>query len=202
MIAATSLTQLAVFLAVAAIIAPLARRLGIGSALGYIFAGVLIGPHGIGLVFSVYEVQTILHIAEFGVVLLLFLIGLELRPRRFWAMRNAVFGVGAAQVLVTAALLTGAGLLLGLETPIALFLGIALSLSSTALALQVLDEKGELRARHGRVAFSSTRRASCARGTGGWLFPCCCFRTSRRSRPLPWCRCLPRPPSLRAISQF
>lgn len=154
MIAATSLTQLAVFLAVAAIIAPLARRLGIGSALGYIFAGVLIGPHGIGLVFSLYEVQTILHIAEFGVVLLLFLIGLELRPRRFWAMRNAVFGVGAAQVLVTAALLTGAGLLLGLETPIALFLGIALSLSSTALALQVLDEKGELRARHGRVAFS------------------------------------------------
>ncbi len=154
MIAATSLTQLAVFLAVAAIIAPLARRLGIGSALGYIFAGVLIGPYGIGLVFSLYEVQTILHIAEFGVVLLLFLIGLELRPRRFWAMRNAVFGVGAAQVLVTAALLTGAGLLLGLETPIALFLGIALSLSSTALALQVLDEKGELRARHGRVAFS------------------------------------------------
>ena len=105
----TSLTQLAVFLAVAAIIAPLARRCGMGSALGYIFAGVLIGPYGIGLVFSLYEVQTILHIAEFGVVLLLFLIGLELRPRRFWAMRNAVFGVGAAQVFVTAALLTCAG---------------------------------------------------------------------------------------------
>jgi len=150
----TSLTQLAVFLAVAAIIAPLARRCGMGSALGYIFAGVLIGPYGIGLVFSLYEVQTILHIAEFGVVLLLFLIGLELRPRRFWAMRNAVFGVGAAQVFVSTALLTGAGLLLGLEAPIALFLGIALSLSSTALALQVLDEKGDLRARHGRVAFS------------------------------------------------
>jgi len=150
----TSLTQLAIFLAVAAIIAPLARRCGVGSALGYIFAGVLIGPYGIGLVYSLYEVQTILHIAEFGVVLLLFLIGLELRPRRFWAMRNAVFGVGAAQVFVTAALLTGAGLLLGLETSIALFLGIALSLSSTALALQVLDEKGDLRARHGRVAFS------------------------------------------------
>lgn len=151
---ATSLTQLAVFLAVAAIIAPLARRCGIGSALGYIFAGVLIGPYGIGLVFSLYEVQTILHIAEFGVVLLLFLIGLELRPRRFWAMRQAIFGVGAAQVVVTAALLTGAGLYLGLAAPIALFLGIALSLSSTALALQVLDEKGDLRARHGRVAFS------------------------------------------------
>jgi len=150
----TSLTQLAVFLAIAAIIAPLARRCGIGSALGYIFAGVLIGPYGIGLVFSLYEVQTILHIAEFGVVLLLFLIGLELRPRRFWAMRQAVFGVGAAQVIITAALLTGAGLLLDLSPAIALFLGIALALSSTALALQVLDEKGELRARHGRVAFS------------------------------------------------
>jgi len=154
MIEATSLTQLAVFLAVAAIIAPLARRCRIGSALGYIFAGVLIGPYGIGLVYSLYEVQTILHIAEFGVVLLLFLIGLELRPRRFWAMRHAVFGVGAAQVFITAALITGGGLLLSLSPPIALFLGIALSLSSTALALQVLDEKGELRARHGRVAFS------------------------------------------------
>ncbi len=151
---ATSLPQLAIFLAVAAIVAPLARRLGIGSAIGYIFAGVLIGPYGLGLVYSLYEVQTILHIAEFGVVLLLFLIGLELRPRRFWAMRHAVFGVGAAQVFVTAALLTAAGLLLGLSTATALFLGIALSLSSTALALQVLDEKGELRARHGRVAFS------------------------------------------------
>ena len=154
MMEATTLTQLAVFLAVAAIIAPLARRCGIGSALGYIFAGVLIGPYGIGLVYSLYEVQNILHIAEFGVVLLLFLIGLELKPRRFWAMRNAVFGVGAAQVFTTAALLAGGGLLLGLSPAIALFLGVALSLSSTALALQVLDEKGELRARHGRAAFS------------------------------------------------
>ena len=154
MMEATTLTQLAVFLAVAAIIAPLARRCGIGSALGYIFAGVLIGPYGIGLVYSLYEVQNILHIAEFGVVLLLFLIGLELKPRRFWAMRNAVFGVGAAQVFTTAAMLAGGGLLLGLSPAIALFLGVALSLSSTALALQVLDEKGELRARHGRAAFS------------------------------------------------
>jgi len=151
---ATSLTLLAIFLAVAAIVAPLARRCGIGSALGYIFAGVLIGPYGIGLVYSLYEVETIRHIAEFGVVLLLFLIGLELRPRRFWAMRQAVFGVGAAQVVISTALLTGAGLYLGLNMPVALFLGIALSLSSTALALQVLDEQGELRARHGRVGFS------------------------------------------------
>lgn len=151
---ATSLTQIAIFLAVAAIIAPLARRAGIGAALGYIFAGVLIGPYGIGLVYSLYEVKTILHIAEFGVVLLLFLIGLELRPRRFWAMRQAVFGVGAAQVVITAVLLTGACLYIGLEPPIALFVGIALSLSSTAMAIQVLDEKGELTARHGRVGFS------------------------------------------------
>lgn len=149
-----SLTQLAIFLAVAAIVAPLARRFRIGSALGYIFAGVLIGPYGVGLVYSLYEVQTIRHSAEFGVVLLLFLIGLELRPKRFWAMRQAVFGVGAAQVVITAVLLTGAGLLLDLRPSVALFLGIALSLSSTALALQVLDEKGELRARHGRVGFS------------------------------------------------
>ncbi len=151
---ATSLTQLAIFLAVAAIVAPLARRLGIGSALGYIFAGVLIGPYGVGLVFSLYDVHSIQHIAQFGIVLLLFLIGLELRPRRFWAMRNAVFGVGAAQVFLTTVLFAGIGLFLGLTAPIAIFVGIALSMSSTPLALQLLEEKGELGTRHGRVGFS------------------------------------------------
>lgn len=150
----SSLTQIAVFLAAAAIIAPLARRFKIGSALGYLLAGVMIGPFGLGLVYSLYEVETILHVAEFGVVLLLFLIGLELRPRRFWAMRQTVFGVGGAQVSLSAVLLVAAAMWLGLELRPALFLGLALALSSTALVLQVLEEKGELRTRHGRVAFS------------------------------------------------
>src|SRR5581483_8400265 len=100
-----TLTQVALFLAAAVVAAPLAKLLGIGNVLGYLFVGVLIGPFGLGFVYSVYEVTSILHFAEFGVVLLLFLIGLELRPRRLWSMRAAIFGLGGAQVLVSAALL-------------------------------------------------------------------------------------------------
>lgn len=148
-----TLTQVALFLAAAVVAAPLAKLLGIGNVLGYLFVGVLIGPFGLGFVYSVYEVTSILHFAEFGVVLLLFLIGLELRPRRLWSMRAAIFGLGGAQVLVSAALLAAIALLFGLAWPTALFAGLALSLSSTAFALQVLEEKGELALRHGRMAF-------------------------------------------------
>ncbi len=150
----SGLTQLAVFLAAAAIVAPLARRAKLSSVLGYLMAGVVIGPFGVGLVVSLYEVGTILHVAEFGVALLLFLIGLELRPKRFWAMRKAIFGVGPAQVILSAAILAGLGMLVGVEWQVAIFIGLALSLSATPLALQILEEKGELRQRHGRVAIS------------------------------------------------
>lgn len=150
----TTLLHLALLLAAAAIAAPIARWLKIGTVLGYLAAGVLLGPYGIGQAFSIYQAKEILHISEFGVVLLLFLIGLELRPGRLWSMRAAIFGLGGAQVAITSALLAALGWMAGLAPTLALFLGLALSLSSTAFALQVLEEKGELKARHGRLAFS------------------------------------------------
>lgn len=149
-----TLTQVALFLAAAVVAAPLAKLLRIGNVLGYLLVGVLIGPFGVGFVYSVYEVSSVLHFAEFGVVLLLFLIGLELRPRRLWALRSSIFGLGGAQVALTALVLAGIAMGLGLAWPAALFAGLALSLSSTAFALQLLEEKGELALRHGRLAFA------------------------------------------------
>jgi len=148
------LIQVAVFLAAAAIAAPLGRFLRLGAVLGYLVAGIIIGPFGIGLIYSLYDVENILHFAEFGVVMLLFVIGLELRPVRLWSMRSAIFGLGSVQLLTTAAVLAVIGLGVGLGFRQALFVGLALSLSSTAFALQLLEEKGELTTRHGRLAFS------------------------------------------------
>ena len=149
-----TLTQVALFLAAAVIAAPLAKLLRIGNVLGYLLVGVLIGPFGLGFVYSVYEVSSVLRFAQFGVVLLLFLIGLELRPKRLWAMRAAIFGLGGAQVVLTTLLLAIIAMGFGLSPPAALFAGLALSLSSTAFALQLLEEKGELTLRHGRLAFA------------------------------------------------
>jgi len=143
-----------VFLAAAAIAAPLGRYLGIGAVLGYLAAGVVIGPYVLGPLYALDDVETVLHFGEFGVVLLLFVIGLELRPIRLWSMRSSIFGLGAAQLVLTASVLAGICLLLEVSFAQALFIGLALSLSSTAFALQVLEEKGELTARHGRLAFS------------------------------------------------
>src|SRR5262245_62721274 len=149
-----TLTQVALVLAAAVVAAPLAKLLRIGNVLGYLLVGVLIGPFGVGFVYSVYEVRSVLHFAEFGVVLLLFLIGLELRPKRLWAMRAAIFGLGGAQVILSALLLAAIAMGFGLLPSAALFAGLALSLSSTAFALQLLEEKGELALRHGRLAFA------------------------------------------------
>lgn len=149
-----SLFEVALLLAAAAIAAPIAKWLKVGTVLGYLLAGMLLGPFGVGKAFSVYEAKEILHIAEFGVILLLFLIGLELRPKRLWAMRTSIFGFGGAQVTGTALLICPFAMAFGLPFLPALFLGLALSLSSTAFALQVLEEKGELSARHGRAAFA------------------------------------------------
>jgi glutathione-regulated potassium-efflux system protein KefB len=149
-----TLTQLALFLAAAVVAAPLGKLLRIGNVLGYLLVGVLIGPFGAGFVYSVYDVNSVLHFAEFGVVLLLFLIGLELRPKRLWAMRAAIFGLGGAQVALSALVLAAIAIALGLAWPAALFAGLALSLSSTAFSLQILEEKGELALRHGRLAFA------------------------------------------------
>lgn len=148
------LIQVAVFLAAAAIAAPLGRFLRVGSVIGYLAAGVIIGPFALGPLYALDDVGKLLHFGEFGVVMLLFVIGLELRPVRVWAMRSAIFGLGAAQLISTAIVLAAIGVVAGLATGEALFIGLGLSLSSTAFALQVLEEKGEINTRHGRLAFS------------------------------------------------
>lgn len=149
------LMQAAVFLAAAAIAAPIAKKLNISSVLGYLAAGILIGPYGLSFVYTVYEVEGILHFAEYGVALLLFLIGLELRPMRLWTMRSSIFGLGAGQVIITSALMTPVvAYAFGIGWDKSVFVALALSLSSTAFVLQVLEEKGELTSRHGRSAFS------------------------------------------------
>jgi len=145
------LMQSAVFLGAAVIAVPISRRLGLGSVLGYLAAGAAIGPWGFGLI---SDVKNILHFAEFGVVLLLFVIGLELQPSRLWTMRRPVFGLGGLQVTVTALLIAAAALSFGLEWRAALVAGLALALSSTAFALQLLAEKQQMTTRHGRTAFS------------------------------------------------
>ena len=149
-----TLAEIAVLLAALAIAAPLAKWLGMGTVLGYLGAGVLLGPFGIQRIFSATEAKELLHFAEFGVVLLLFLIGLELKPKRLWAMRSSIFGLGGAQVGLTALVLAVGGATTGLAPLPALFIGLVLALSSTAFALQVLEETGELSARHGRLAFA------------------------------------------------
>ncbi len=145
------LEQAAALLLVAVLFVPLFRIARLGAVLGYLAAGMLIGPWGLGLA---GDVEATMEIAEFGVVLLLFLIGLELEPRRLWVLRRTVFGLGGAQVLVTGFLLAMAGFLLGLEWRSALVAGLALAMSSTALVLTSLAERGQLTAKHGREAFA------------------------------------------------
>src|SRR5262249_12926815 len=152
--ATAQLIQVAVFLAAAAIAAPLGRYLRMGAVLGYLAAGVVIGPWVLGPYYALDDVDKVLHFGEFGVVMLLFVIGLELRPVRLWAMRSAIFGLGTAQLVLTGLAIAAIGVGLGVSTGPALFIGLALALSSTAFALQVLEEKGELITRHGRLAFA------------------------------------------------
>jgi len=145
------LEQTAVFLLTAVLLVPLFRRAKLGAVIGYLAAGIVIGPHGLKLI---SDPAATLQFAEFGVVLLLFLIGLELEPRRLWVMRRHVFGLGGAQVAVTGAALAAAALALGLDWRAATIAGLGLALSSTALVLQSLAERGQLASRHGREAFA------------------------------------------------
>ena len=144
------LPQVAVFLIAACLAVPLSRKSGFGSVLGYLVAGLVIGPWGLKLI---TDVPTILEFADLGVVLLLFIIGLELQPSRLWVMRKTVFGMGAMQVIVTSLILAYGGHLLGLPAMPALVAGFGLSLSSTAFVLQMLGEKQQLAMHHGRAAF-------------------------------------------------
>lgn len=132
------LTQALVYLAAGVVSVPLAKRLGLGSVLGYLLAGVLIGPFALNLVGAPGEVQ---RFAEFGVVILLFLIGLEVRPALLWKMRTAIFGVGVTQLLSTAAMVAAGALALGLDWRVGVAVGLILAMSSTAIVLQSLEEK-------------------------------------------------------------
>ncbi len=149
-----TLSEIALLLAAMAIAPPLARRLGIGTVLGYLLAGIVLGPHVLRHVFTPYDAHEILELSEFGIVFLLFLIGLELRPKRLWAMRNAIFNLGGAQVLLTGLVLAASAVAFGLTWKAAIFVGLALALSSTAFALQVMEEQGDLAQRHGRLGFA------------------------------------------------
>src|SRR5579863_4229838 len=146
------LAQIAIFLAAAVIAIPIFRYFRLGSVLGYLAAGIVIGPACLGLISKVDATE---HIAEFGIVLLMFVIGLELQPSRLWVMRKSIFGLGLAQVLATTACIGSAAYFgFGVELAPALVIGFALSMSSTALVLQLLAERGQLNSQFGRSAFS------------------------------------------------
>ena len=145
------LAQTAVLLTAAVLTVPVFRRLRLGAVLGFLTAGVIIGPWGLRFV---TDVDSILRLAELGVVLLLFVIGLELQPSRLWVLRKSVFGLGAIQVGATTLALSVIGWLFDLSWQTALILGVALSMNSTAFILQLLAERKQLTTRHGRSAFA------------------------------------------------
>ncbi|WP_455204382.1 glutathione-regulated potassium-efflux system protein KefC [Kaarinaea lacus] len=140
-----------IYLGAAVLAVPFAKRLGLGSVLGYLIAGIVIGPWGLRLITNVKD---IFHFAEFGVVLLLFIIGLELNPARLWSMRKPLLGLGGAQVIITGIFIYGIAIFIGVEWKTALVAAMGLSLSSTAIALQILSEKNLIRTPAGSAGFS------------------------------------------------
>ncbi|WP_337012429.1 glutathione-regulated potassium-efflux system protein KefB [Pantoea sp. AS142] len=147
----TLLTAGVIYLVAAVLIVPVAARLGIGAVLGYLVAGIAIGPWGLGFISDVDE---ILHFSELGVVFLMFIIGLELNPAKLWALRRSIFGVGAAQVIFSSAILGGLLWLTNFSWQAAVIGGIGLAMSSTAMALQLMLDKGMNRSEAGQLGFS------------------------------------------------
>jgi glutathione-regulated potassium-efflux system ancillary protein KefC len=145
------LSNALVYLAAAVVAVPIAKRLGLGAVLGYLLAGIAIGPWGFGLI---SEVEVILHFSEFGVVLLLFVIGLELEPKKLLELRRPIFGWGSAQVLGVAAVLCAAAIAFGIEWKVALIAALGLSLSSTAIALTTLEERNFMTTPTGQAGFA------------------------------------------------
>ncbi|MFW0764350.1 glutathione-regulated potassium-efflux system protein KefC [Trabulsiella odontotermitis] len=146
-----TLIQALIYLGSAALIVPIAVRLGLGSVLGYLIAGCIIGPWGLRLV---TDAESILHFAEIGVVLMLFVIGLELDPQRLWKLRASVFGGGALQMIACGVLIGGFCMLLGLDWKVAELIGMTLALSSTAIAMQAMNERNLTLTPMGRGAFA------------------------------------------------
>ena len=149
--AGLELGHIAALLAAGVVAVPVFRRLQLGAVLGYLAAGLAIGPFGARL-FN--EPETILHVAEFGVVIFLFIIGLEMRPSRLWSLRKDIFGLGAAQVMGAGLLLTFTGMAAGLSVPVAFVVAMGFVLSSTAVIMQMLDERGEMASPQGQRAVS------------------------------------------------
>jgi len=144
------LLQLFIFLASAAIAVPIAKKLGLGSVLGYLIAGIIIGPFGISLI---HNIEDVMHFTEFGVVMMLFLVGLELKPSLLWQMRLPIIGIGGAQVLLTSIIISAIAIIF-LPWQQALTIGLVLSLSSTAIVLQTLHEKSLMNTEKGQSIFS------------------------------------------------
>ncbi len=144
--------QAIIFLTAAVVSVPIAKRLGLGSALGYLMAGVLIGPYFLKLVGA--EGTDIMHFAEFGVVMMLFIIGLEVRPSLLWNMRRSIFGLGGLQMLITTVVIGGISMFFGLNLLQAIAIGLIFSMSSTAIVLQTLAEKGLMKTQAGKGSFS------------------------------------------------
>ena len=147
-----SFTHTFIYLLAAVISVPLAKRLGLGSVLGYLLAGVVIGPFGFGFVGT--QGADLMHVAEFGVVMMLFVIGLELRPAMLWQMRAPILGLGGAQVIGTTAVVALLARWLGASWQVAVTVGFIVAMSSTAIVLQLLNEKGIMRTAGGRASFS------------------------------------------------
>lgn len=145
------LQTMVIFLGAALVMVPLLKRFGLASVIGYLATGVVLGPHAMALIGDTHQV---LEFAEFGVVMLLFLIGLELEPSRLWVLRHSVFGLGGLQVLLTGLLFMGAGLLWGTSPAVSFIVGFGLAMSSTAFVLQLLSEKNQLTSQYGRKAFA------------------------------------------------
>jgi glutathione-regulated potassium-efflux system protein KefB len=135
------LWQVLALLAAGVIAVPIFKRAGLGSVLGYLAAGLAIGPFGLRLI---AEPEAILHVSELGVVLFLFIVGLEMEPSRLWSLRKQIFGLGVLQVAICGALLTGVGVLLGLPPAVAFVAGVGFVLTSTAIVMQLLTERGDL----------------------------------------------------------
>lgn len=142
-----------IYILAAIVCVPIAKRLGMGAVLGYLLAGILIGPYVLGFISNEGEGHDIMHNAEFGVVMMLFLIGLELEPHNLWKMKSLIISVGLTQVLVTAAFITGVGISIGFDWRLCLAAGLSMALSSTAIVIQNLKEKNEMGSPGGKMSF-------------------------------------------------
>ena len=149
--AGMNLGHAVVLLSAAVVAVPLFRKFGLGSVLGYLAAGVIIGPFALGMI---GDAEAILHVAEFGVVMFLFIIGLEMRPAKLWKLRKEIFGLGAAQVITAALLLTASAMAFGIPAAVAFVGASGFVLSSTAVIMQTLDERNEINTPHGQRAVS------------------------------------------------